>query len=187
MPSPIGHEMAGIIVFDALRWVSRTAMRTRALVLCLVVAVLPDFDFLFGIIEGEPNRYHHGLSHSLAVGLVVSIVLAAVFSSENRFWMITCLLFFVYAGHLVLDLLSSDSSHPYGLQLLWPFSSEYLISPKKIFLDIRRENSSTEFVQSLLSNAHNYRAVLWEAVLLAPPLVALRILANRRVGGEWRE
>lgn len=184
MPSPIGHGLAGIIVFDAFRGVARMTARTKTLVLCLIVSIFPDFDFLFGILEGEPNKYHHGMSHSLVMSFGVGLILAAIFSAHYRFWTVTCLLCCVYVSHLLLDLLSYDRSYPYGLQLMWPFSDAYIISPKTVFMEIRRENKNMEFIPSLLLNGHNYRAVLWEAVLLLPPLIALRTIVNRRAPNE---
>ena len=177
MPSPIGHEIAGFLIYDVFQQFLMFRRRLKVVSLCLLVAILPDFDFVMGILEGEPNRYHHGLSHSLFVGLLVSVLLSTVFFYHGRLWVYILLLFSIYSSHIILDLLSLDRTSPYGLQLLWPIDSEYYISAKSIFSDIRRENSNNEFFSSLIMNKHNYLAILREIATLVPPLAAVKIYA----------
>jgi inner membrane protein len=184
MPSPVGHEIAGLLIFDLLRNLADVGRRVKTLSLCLLVAILPDFDFIPGIIEGEPNKYHHGSSHSIFIGLTITLILTLMFYFRDKFWIYMTLFFSIYLSHLVLDLFSLDQSYPYGLKLLWPFSTEYFISPQSVFADIRRVNSNTEFVPSLIFNSHNLMAVLREVVILTPPVIVTRLYSRwRRSGG----
>lgn len=161
-------------------WGFRLQRRAKLLLLCGLLAVLPDFDFLVGIIEGDPNRYHHGISHSVFFGVVVSLVFAVVFFPRDRAGIYSVLFFFVLLSHLLLDFFSLDRSAPYGMKLFWPFSDDHYISPQTIFIDIRRVNRNTEFFQSLVTNTHNYWAVLREILILIPPMLAARYLATKR-------
>jgi len=180
MPSPIGHEIAGIAVYDAAGGLLGIGRKTRVLVLCLVLAVLPDFDFIPGLLTGEPDRYHHGLSHSIFVAALVSLVFATLFFSEERFKVFTVFFLVVTIGHLVLDMFSADNSRPYGLELFWPFSDGYYISGRTVFMDIRRSNKNSEFIVSLLSNGHNYRAAMREAAILLSVEFLVRVLVRTR-------
>jgi inner membrane protein len=170
------------MAYDLVGWGFRLQRRTRVFLFCALLAMLPDFDFLFGIIEGDPNKYHHDISHSLFFGLVVSIVCAAAFFPRERFWIFTVLFFSAYLSHLLLDFFSLDRSEPYGMKLLWPFSGDHYIAPRIIFSDIRRVNRNTEFFQSVVTNTHNYWAVLREILILAPPALVVRYLRKRREG-----
>jgi len=175
MPSPVGHEIAGLLIFDLARKHSVIYRKAKTVYLCLLMAVLPDFDFFPGLLEGEPNKYHHGLSHSILIGLVASVLIAGIFCFRDRFWLHITLFFSVILSHLVLDLFSLDQSYPYGLKLLWPFSNEYYISPQTIFTDIRRVNSTSSFMPSLILSKHNWFAVLREVVILGHPVVLMKL------------
>jgi membrane-bound metal-dependent hydrolase YbcI (DUF457 family) len=184
VPSPLGHEIAGILIYDVMGKLLDIKKRAKILFLCLLMALLPDFDFIFGILEGEPNKYHHGLSHSVFVGLLVSILFAALFFYQDKLWVFIVLFFSVYVSHLVLDLLSLDRSFPYGLKFLWPLTNEFYISPKYIFSDIIRGKRNTDFFQNLIFNKHNYLAVAREIIILSPPLIVVRLYSRwRRLNG----
>lgn len=97
----------------------------------IIVANSPDLDFIPGLILGKPNLYHHGISHSIGFGFLVSFAAAwlitrnkpAIFRSELVFLMIC------FGSHLVLDLFSMDARLPFGIPILWPFSSTYYMIP----------------------------------------------------------
>jgi inner membrane protein len=180
MPSPVGHEIAGFIAYDLFGWILRLRRSSRVLILCLLLAILPDFDFLFGMLAGDPNMYHHGMSHSVVFGFLISGGLSALFYLPHRFWIVTVIFSSAYMSHLLLDFLSLDRSAPYGMQLLWPFSDAYYVSAKPIFSDIQRVSRNMEFFQSIVTNTHNYGAVVREVLILAPPALLVRYLASRR-------
>lgn len=184
MPSPVGHEMAGLIVYNLLRRPLGSKQKVKVVLFCLSVAIVPDFDFIPGLLEGVPNKYHHGLSHSVLVGFLVSITIGAVFFYNQKPWVFITLFFSIYLSHILLDLFSLDQSYPYGLKLFWPFSNEYFISPRILFSDIRRANSSMEFLTSLILNEHNYKAVLRELIVLTPPVILLKFYNKWRISHE---
>src|SRR5206468_1583553 len=140
----------------------------------------PDLDFIPGLFIGEPNRFHHGPSHSLAFaalfGLSLGLVLHAMkIDSIRRGFPI---LVGLCLSHIGLDCLSIDTAAPYGMPLFWPVSHAYYYKAAIAFLpDIRRSNSTTSFVTSLFS-PHNFRSVAVECILFVP--VVLVVLALRR-------
>jgi len=71
-----------------------------------------------------------------------------------------------YLSHLLLDMLSKDTAAPYGLQLFWPLSGEFYISPVLVFDDIWRGTLPKLF------GLHNWLAVARE-ILIVGPLSAL--------------
>ena len=77
MPLPIAHSAAGLAGYLAFRKRTPTISAKQELFLlgsCLFLANLPDLDFIPGFLCGDPGRFHHGLSHSLAVGLIGALI-----------------------------------------------------------------------------------------------------------------
>jgi inner membrane protein len=170
MPSPVAHAVAGVAAFFA--FVPRGPLPpgrswTVLLGTCILLAVLPDVDFLPGLLIGDPNRYHQGASHSLFVVLLM--------------WLGFFLPLFIHRTTLLpgfapftifLCTLSAALSHPFldffgigqGIPLFWPFDSVKYSSPWPVFLNITRENvSGAAFFYSLLS-LHNIQAVVREII-----------------------
>jgi inner membrane protein len=177
MPSPLGHSLAGYIIHQATD--SRVARNGwQLLVLYILVANSPDLDFIPGFFIGEPNRYHHGISHSIGFALAFSVGLSTLrfFLRRDRFWRKLGIFFLLYSSHLGLDYLSTDTSPPHGQPLFWPLSSTYYIAPITLFPDIRRvSNSVGDFVVSLAC-LHNLWAACLEFLLLFPLLLIVQAL-----------
>ncbi|MFQ5584839.1 MAG: hypothetical protein ACE5GL_10425 [Calditrichia bacterium] len=68
MPSPIGHSLAGYVI-ASFKSGSLFNKNLSTVLLFVFVANVPDLDFIPGLIIGKPNIYHHGVSHSLGVGI----------------------------------------------------------------------------------------------------------------------
>ena len=177
MPSPLGHSLAGCIIFRACPG-QAAGSAWQHMVLYMVVANSPDLDFIPGFLLGNPNRYHHGISHSIGVAGVFSVIFGSFLFllRRDRFWEKLGVSFLLYSSHLALDYLSTDTSPPHGQPLLWPFSSTYYIAPIAVFPDIKRVSSSTgEFVISLI-NLHNLGAACLELLFLFPLLLVVKAL-----------
>src|SRR5687767_7177296 len=135
MPLPLAHSAVGLAAYLAFRkniltHVSRKR-RWALAALVVVAANLPDLDFLPGLLVGQPNRFHHGPSHSLAAAAIAAGLLYALsmrfFGAVPRVRLFTVLLV-ASLSHSLLDYCSADTSQPYGVPLFWPISSEYHIS-----------------------------------------------------------
>lgn len=183
MPSPVGHTLIGLALACAWRlprsrpgelWAA--AGRERgALFGAVVLANLPDVDYLPGIALGEINRFHHTVTHSLlfvAVAAVAAVALGRGVERSLRAWG-WC--FALGLSHLLADLVSADTSEPHGIMPWWPFSSTYMISPVSLFWHLRKREWA-DFLQW-----HNVQAVAVE-VAWCLPLLVLVLAWKRRAG-----
>ncbi|MGB7947384.1 MAG: metal-dependent hydrolase, partial [Candidatus Binatia bacterium] len=134
----------------------------------VVIANLPDFDILPGLLRGNPSAFHHQETHSLAAAVLFGLLIGGL----ARQWQGNGIGWAVWAGglylsHIILDLSLDDPSPPYGLQLLWPFSSAYFISPFTPFESFSYTHSLMESI-GLLFSPHNLNTMTRELVLMAP-------------------
>jgi membrane-bound metal-dependent hydrolase YbcI (DUF457 family) len=137
------------------------------------LANLADIDFIPGLFYGNPNRYHHGVTHSFGVALVVGFLLGIYFYfGQHQFWAPFGFATVVYFSHVFLDYLTIDPSRPAGVPIWWPISSKYFISPIAVFSDVRKDSSTTTFLQSLFVT-HNGITVLREIIILGPLVVVV--------------
>jgi membrane-bound metal-dependent hydrolase YbcI (DUF457 family) len=164
MPSPIGHMLSGLAIVAVHR--KRVLRLDRETLFILVCVVLPDIDFIFGFIEGNPNAYHHQFTHSFFFAVVVGTLLGIISMRSCRHFSRPALLFTAaIALHIVLDLFAVDKSAPYGAQIFWPFSDEYFIAPVQIFSDVVRSSDSATFIPSLF-NWHNLKTIIIETLII---------------------
>lgn len=164
MPTPVGHALAGLAIGGALARREPLLGRGKDLVLSVVLAQLPDLDFVPGILVGQHDLYHHGPSHSLGMALAVG-ALAALWGwwRKDRPWAWGLLAFVNCFAHVLLDAAGMDTSYPYGVPLWWPFSPEYHILEHPIFWDVVRRPLGWPLFW------HNLRAVGTEIMVLGPP------------------
>jgi inner membrane protein len=179
MPSPVGHSLAGLIAYQIAPEIDGLARR-QVIAWYLLAANAPDLDFLPGLMAGDPNRFHHGVSHSSGLALLFAIAVSLLLRLRQREW--RWKQFFVFLGlylsHLILDYLSEDSSPPYGVPLFWPASRAYFMSPAPLFPDIHRSSATGDFFLSLFS-AHNLWSVSVECLVLVPLLLLAYALMKR--------
>jgi len=184
MPLPVGHALAGIAFFETRpglffknRWADA--------IFFIFLANLPDADFLPGFLLGFPNRYHHGIFHSLGAALTAALIIGWLFSLKQGHALKFCsFVFIVLCSHLLLDFFTRDFTAPYGLPLFWPISNRYHIAARPVFTNITRSPHSANFFSSLFS-LHNLKAALLEIVLLGGIVllaILVRRLANDRSG-----
>lgn len=182
MPSPVGHSLMGYLVY-------RVTARSVGgagwpfMFLCLLVANLPDLDFVPGFLIGDPNRYHHGISHSVGFAALSAFAYSSLLALRKRYAASRNFLIFfsLYFSHLLLDYLSIDNGASKGIPLLWPLSDEYYIAPFAFLPDIWRGSSSSllGFVLGLFST-HNLWAMTVEFSLLFPLILLMLVLRRKR-------
>jgi inner membrane protein len=123
MPSPVGHILAGAAVYLTG---TRKESRSRViLAITLLGSILPDFDFLPGILIGDLPAFHHGVSHSLAFAVLFG-ALAFFFVRRRQKDIALCvgiLAASAYASHVLLDLVSVNEGAR-GVPILWPLSDQ---------------------------------------------------------------
>ena len=184
MPSPIGHAIAGYIIYRVTA-TSPVGQRVRRIGLYVLAANAADFDFIPGFLIGDPDRYHHGVSHSIGFAILFAAVvgLQLFLRHIEGVRKQSAIFFALYCSHILLDWLSIDNSFPYGVPFFWPFSDAYSMAPIAFLLDIRRHSSASRmaFVVSLFSS-HNLRAVGIELLVLFPFTLLVIALGGRRKG-----
>lgn len=171
MATPLGHSLAGYAVF-AFFVSKQTSKRTDLKVLCLLLAIAPDLDFLPGLLMGSPALYHQGVTHSLGFGLMFSMGIAWVWSLRGgEFSNIIGLFSVSYISHLILDFFGPDGRLPYGIPLFWPLSGEYFISPIRMFWGMHHVGSThasiLEWINGIFS-LYNLQVIAFEIVVITP-------------------
>jgi inner membrane protein len=106
----------------------------RLISLFVLASVLPDIDYITRIIGGRAVylKYHRGITHSFFGICILSIVLAFIFSrndkkSFNKLFLLSYAAMFI---HLLFDWTNS-----YGTQLLLPFSDKRMALDSVFIMD----------------------------------------------------
>ncbi len=170
MPSPVGHSLAGWVI-ASFRSRSLKPVNLKRIGLYAFIANAPDLDFIPGAMMGQPNLYHHGISHSIGAGLLFAGAAAFVIKlqSGGRLLREFGYMLALYGSHLVLDLLSMDGRPPFGIPILWPFSGHYFMIPilppvKHSVLD---HATMAQFLADVFS-LHNLYVIGLEIALTVP-------------------
>ncbi len=183
MPSPVGHSVIGLSIgllyawprgSVAGRWMETIKRHRFPLFLAVVLANLPDIDYVPGILTGDLNAYHQQITHTLGWILLVAggtwmvwkYVQPTVGLKEAAF-ILACL-----AGHLVADWLTDDGSYPFGIMMWWPFSSDHTIAPRHIFPSPQKADWGEVF------DWHNAR-VMGIEFLITAPLILIVLIVKR--------
>lgn len=180
MPTPIGHALAGATIDRLL--VRQNTSQTLVTFLTIILALLPDVDFLFGFFVGNPNRYHHQFTHSLTFVVVTGMIAATMLAGRNRVQFSLFAVVFMGAGvsHILLDFFAVDTREPFGIPLFWPLENHFYISPVQIFSDVHRASDNRLFFVSMLTK-HNLWTVVFEIILLGPLLTIIDRLRKSKV------
>lgn len=186
MATPIGHGLAGCVVFFFLKK-GRDYGDTSLLFLTVFFAIAPDLDFLPGILAGKPALYHHGISHSLVFGLAAGLLGGLAIRNEDRaFFSVFLLTFLAYTSHLVLDLFGPDGRTPYGIPLFWPLSSHHFLSPVQLFPGVHHGQTTDASIGEWLQGIFHWRNLLsigTEILVIAPAALLGNWVNQRREPG----
>ncbi|MBI5136536.1 MAG: metal-dependent hydrolase [Nitrospirae bacterium] len=181
MATPVGHGLVGVAAYLLVRGGAPSRSGGVALLAaCVVLANLPDLDLLFPILLGEGLNpaYHRAATHTGAFALLVG-ALCAVGAlirrpcEARRGVLIGLGAFGLVASHLALDLLTHDNRAPYGVPLWWPLDGAYVIAGWTPFLPTRHGSLSA------LLSAGNLMAVVWDALLMSPIVLACYLWSRR--------
>ena len=145
----------------------------------VVAANAADLDFVPGLMVGNVNLFHRGVSHSFAAALVFGLLAGLVSRlASGTSWRIGLAAIAIYSSHLVLDFFTSDIRAPFGSPLLWPFLSDHFISPWTVFGGIKHGvpgESVWEITKQVFSWT-NAAAIGLESLVLLPVLAITWIL-----------
>ena len=126
MPSPVAHITAGFSVNQ------RTGFGIFS---CIMLSILPDFDFLPGVIMGDPAGWHGTISHSIAAVLIAAIIAFCItrfFLKRRDGGRISVLTGVVYGMHILMDFFTDGR----GIMLLWPLKERF-VSPVSLFYGLK--------------------------------------------------
>lgn len=181
MPTPAGHTLAALAAWAAARPLKARALACPWFWLAVLSACMPDLDFLPGIVLGNESIFHRGPGHSIGGALVyggaVTAAMLAFRNSRRDALLAFSVAAGLYVGHLLLDLVGHDPGPPHGMQILWPLTSEYFISPIVIFPNLDRHPFDISVV------ARGVPVLAFETALLAP-VVAAAAWARRHRNGN---
>ncbi|HMP73265.1 MAG TPA: metal-dependent hydrolase [Kiritimatiellia bacterium] len=171
MPSPLAHSLAGVAL-TTLWWMpAKPAWRERWeaawslrgwFLLGIVVANLPDLDYLPGIFTGELNAYHQLHTHSIGWWAVTTLGLGFVVHAlhPELGWKPMVWLGLVQGSHLAMDWMTEDRGVPPGFQALWPFSDRVVHSPVSVFKSFDKADWGELF------QVGNLVPLAWEAAIM---------------------
>lgn len=166
MPSPIGHALGALAVgWAASGTASKHALATRSLWI-VAFGLAPDLDLLIG----RHSMETHSVGAAVLTGLVAAYFRCPLASTRSRIFLTACL---AWMTHPLLDALGADTSPPFGVMLLWPFSRDHVMFDT-VFMPISRRWWLEGFL------AGNLLAALREVVILGPVAGVAWFLTQRR-------
>jgi hypothetical protein len=179
MPSPIGHLLGGAAVYLA----GTPAQQTRwsfVFAASLLGSIVPDVDFLPGILIGDMRAFHHGITHSIPFAAACGALVFAIASRMDRAVAVRASLLATLAciSHVLLDFVSV-SEGTRGVPVLWPLSDELFGISLHLFGHFRY-GDITDGIWSVVRWV-NVSPLLRELLILGGVLVAL--LWKRRQSG----
>lgn len=169
MATPIGHALAGSII--GIGGSRGSGIDRRTLAWGTAGGLMPDLDFVPGLLVGDPARFHHGWSHSVGAAAVVGLLVWWLASDGNV--RIAAIVFLAYASHVALDWATADPSVPVGVPALWPLLDAYVISPVMILPRVIHSSASP-------FNLHNLGVAAREVLLLGTPTLGLLWFRHRQ-------
>lgn len=185
MPLPLAHTLVGYCV-TASSGIRFRRDTSTALLFSVVVANLPDLDFLPGALADVPGLYHRGVGHTIPAAIIAGLVVAAAVTRfRGRFPEMALLGCLVYGSHLLADMVHFGGGN-IGVQILWPLSDAYyaiqtpLSNSTSHLLHFARGDDTHGFAWSFVTWQF-VRASLLQALLFAPLLIPALIMRS------WRE
>jgi hypothetical protein len=139
MPSPLAHAAMGYVLYRATKKPDdsgRIGPLPQLLILTVGISILPDLDFLAGIIFGDLYAYHNQVSHSLVVGTGFSLLAAGAIwlATRRTFGRWFLILALSYNLHIVMDFFTYKTR---GIMLFWPFTEARYEGAVKLFYGVR--------------------------------------------------
>ena len=174
MASTVGHALCGI---SCLLGVSGAnpgrpiPLTLRSAALFMLLANLPDIDFLVGyIVAQDPNAFHQGPTHSLLFAMVAGLLAGFAWRKQLGLRLASVAFTAAVLSHDVVDILTGPILgfvRSPGLALLWPFSTEKISAPFTLFPGI------LHLTFGELVSWHNMTAIAFELAVFIPIIVLL--------------
>lgn len=141
MASPVGHSLIAVSIvmvwsarFPRHRTISWFRKHAWILFAAVVLANVPDLDYVPGMVIGDLNAFHYGFTHSLGFILAFWVLLmlaGRLCRLDIRRWAVLAAALLL--SHLLVDIVTADGRGPYGIMLFWPLSEIRIHSPVTLF------------------------------------------------------
>jgi membrane-bound metal-dependent hydrolase YbcI (DUF457 family) len=162
MPTPLGHALGGLAAGWSIAGGGSGRSSRRRAITFAALGALADIDLLF--------HAHSTYTHSIGAALLAAL-LAFAFRRETIF-ALACGA--AYGSHVLLDWLGTDTSPPFGITALWPFSSAFYYSGVDLFPTVDRRYWLPGFWQRAV------HSVTIELIILLPITALVLWLRARR-------
>jgi membrane-bound metal-dependent hydrolase YbcI (DUF457 family) len=150
----LAHATAGYLAYEVMR--PAGSHRPWLLAGAVVLANMPDLDFLPGLAVGDPNAFHRGVTHTLGAAMLV----AAAAWLLARWWRVSrpgawaAFAAMAYGSHLAVDWMTVDAVLPAGIRLFWPLTGRWMHAPFDLLGEIIIDPSGrVAFLRSLVTPA----------------------------------
>lgn len=171
MATPLGHTLAGFLCTRHHAELATPKRRLAVLAYFILFANLPDFDFIPGILMGDPWAFHRGVTHTVFFAALVSGITFVVFASRDAraatWW--AGVTFVAVASHLFLDLLTATPQS--GLALMWPLSDRLFYPASPVMESL---NPASPITLDQIRIVGREAALLAGAILLRDAYVEIR-------------
>lgn len=184
MASPIAHSFAGFWTFLFLAAALKTHLAAQwrqwlpRLGVLVLLANLPDLDFLLDCFGPNATDLHHTFTHSLTFAVLISLALSCAWRIVPGFWQSTLLYFTACGSHLLIDFFTGRKigwTHSgFGMPLFWPWSREFS-SPLILTFGIRHNNFD------LLFSLENVWSCTYELLTCGAITLVVLVLWKTRV------
>jgi membrane-bound metal-dependent hydrolase YbcI (DUF457 family) len=188
--SPIAHTFAGFWTFLVLATQFKTRLTAHwrewlpPLIILVLLANLPDLDFLIYCFNRNGKDLHHTFTHSLTFSIFISLALSCAWRIVPGFWRSTLLYFTACSSHILIDFFTGReigwTNTGFGMPLFWPWSREFS-SPLIFTFGIRHKN-----LAQLLS-LENVRTCAYELLTCSAISIAVLILRKTRMKSRLGE
>ncbi|MFT4901027.1 MAG: membrane-bound metal-dependent hydrolase YbcI (DUF457 family) [Lentimonas sp.] len=174
MCSPIGHTLAGLTTYYALRncFPQSKAASGKMQYACfaiLIMANLPDTDLTFSwLYSGSLVKYHQVYTHNIFFLLAASLIAAKFWPLAQKFWQSALIFAATLGSHLLLDSMVGRelwTGSARGIPLLWPISSAAYAAPITMMPMLYFGKPE------LILTVTNANTLIYEALVLTPLLI----------------
>ena len=202
MPSPIAHSVTGYalthLLPPRLQGKSHTGksntlfpLLSPLVLYAVVVSNVPDLDFLPQLVTQA--RFHRGPTHSLFIGLLLSIILSLLakpllpkieqaishFSRRSpipqhlSYRTLFTFTFSLYLAHLFIDSVTAGGP---GMQILWPLSNGYFRAPFSLFAGVHHSRGLWDSSHLIFITAETLYSIV--------VIITLKLLQRRSANSQ---
>lgn len=184
MSSPVGHTLAGMaaVIIIKKQW----PLGCMDWIWIIFFSNLPDIDF---ILAYAADVERHTFTHSIGFIAFILMIIMTIINVKpelgrkvpNRIQYFIVFPVVLITLHILLDMLAVDESFPYGVQLFWPLSDEFFISPFAILPPTWTNYTLKKMI------IENSKTLFFEILIFVPIVIAAKGFAARSMRKKGRE